>query len=168
MISLISRIENPSPWDYLGMKLFDVLGGAAKAVLRSRDEHCPPHVHVGHKGEGWEAKIRFSYVDDSVSLMEVYPMRGRPSVATINAVMAEVRADLAICRSAWSAVVGDLDLVNRWFDVPAQGKVALLARRTKEAKRVRSASYDAGRDIVTLRFEDGSSHMMKAGTGEVE
>lgn len=82
--------------------------------------------------------------------------------------MAGVRAGLATCRSEWSAAIGDIDLANRWFDVTAQGKVTLLARKTKGARRVRMASYDAGKDIVTLRFEDGSSHAMKAGTGEVE
>lgn len=67
------------------MKLFDVLGGTVGVFLRTRGEYCPPHVHIGNRGEGWEARIQFSYVDDAVSVMEVYPVRGKPSIATLNA-----------------------------------------------------------------------------------
>jgi hypothetical protein len=75
------------------MKLFAVLNGTAKVFLKTRDEHCPPHVHIGHRGEGWEAKIGFSYIDDTVSVMEIYPSRGRPTLATMNAAMAEIVAN---------------------------------------------------------------------------
>lgn len=151
------------------MKLFDVLGGTAKVFLRTRDEHCPPHVHIGHKGEGWEARIQFSYVDDVVSVMEIYPARGKPGIATLNAVLAEIQAALAICRCKWLMVVPDMDLNNKWVQITgANRKGKLLTRKAKGAVQVRTASYDAETRVVTLRMRDGSEHEMVAGTGVVE
>ncbi len=150
------------------MKLFEVLNGTAKVFLKTRDEHCPPHVHIGHRGEGWEAKIGFSYVDDTVSVMEIYPSRGRPTLATMNAAMAEIVANLTDCRSKWLKVVPDLDLNNKWVQISADGKVRLLRQKTKKAVRIQSASYDPGTCVVTLRMQDGFEHKVVAGSGEVE
>lgn len=150
------------------MKLFPVLDGAAKAYLRTRDEHCPPHVHIGHKGQGWEAKIGFSYVSDQVTVMEVYSAQGRPTTATLNAVLAEVSANLLRCREKWPQVVPDLHLDNRWVMVAKDGKVKLLQEYKPGARQIHTAEYAPAQNQVTLVMKDGSRHQFEAGTGEVE
>ena len=38
------------------------------------DDHCPAHVHARHRGEGWIARVRFSYLDSSVELVSIAPV----------------------------------------------------------------------------------------------
>ena len=40
-------------------------------VIRTRDEHCEPHVHAFHTGQGWELRVFFSYVSDEIIGVEL-------------------------------------------------------------------------------------------------
>jgi len=43
------------------------------AVYVFADDHCPPHVHARHRGDGWIARVRFSYVSRALELMSIAP-----------------------------------------------------------------------------------------------
>jgi hypothetical protein len=66
-------------------KVLDIATMGAKVYVRSRD-HCPPHVHVTHAGEGWEARLAFSYLDASIRLLDVVPLARAPRLAVLNTV----------------------------------------------------------------------------------
>ena len=50
--------------------------GLRVAVL-TRDEHCPPHVHVD--GMSWNARFVFSFWNNGVSLWDVTPAKNQPN-----------------------------------------------------------------------------------------
>lgn len=50
------------------------------AVL-TRNEHCPPHVHVG--SPQWEARFEFSFWHNGVRLWDVVPLQEQPNVALL-------------------------------------------------------------------------------------
>lgn len=54
--------------------------GLVVAVL-TRNEHCPPHVHVGT--DDWDARFEFSFWHDGVRLWDVLPAQNMPSVALL-------------------------------------------------------------------------------------
>jgi hypothetical protein len=48
--------------------------GLQMAVL-TRNEHCPPHVHVG--SVDWEARFEFSFWHNGVRLWDVVPVKNK-------------------------------------------------------------------------------------------
>ena len=55
-------------------KLYDS-GTGARVVIVSAD-HCPPHVHAVHKGEGWVVKLWSSFGSADVRTLEIAPTEG--------------------------------------------------------------------------------------------
>jgi hypothetical protein len=55
--------------------------GLLMAVL-TRNEHCPPHVHVG--SAQWEARFEFSFSHNGVRLWNVVPVHKQPTVAVFD------------------------------------------------------------------------------------
>jgi hypothetical protein len=60
------------------------------AVYVFSDDHCPPHVHARHRGDGWIARVRFSYLSGSVELMSVAPLKNYPLQRTMNRLLADI------------------------------------------------------------------------------
>lgn len=48
------------------------------AIYVFADDHCPPHVHARHRGDGWVARVRFSYVGSAVELISIAPLKNVP------------------------------------------------------------------------------------------
>jgi hypothetical protein len=68
------------------------------AVYVFSDDHCPPHVHARHRGDGWIARVRFSYLSSQVELMSVAPLKNYPVQRTVNRLLADVEAGAPTCR----------------------------------------------------------------------
>ena len=66
------------------------------AVL-TRNEHCPPHVHVG--SADWEARFEFSFWHNGVRLWDVVPVKNQPSVTVLEGLRQALKNDLKL-RSA--------------------------------------------------------------------
>lgn len=77
--------------------------GTGAAVYVFSDDHCPPHVHARHRGEGWIARVRFSYLDHAVELMSIAPVKSSPLQRTVNRLLADIKAGLPACRRSWWA-----------------------------------------------------------------
>jgi len=134
--------------------LFDVSGVSAEVVIRTRD-HCPPHVHVLCRPEGWEAKVAFSFLDDSVALMElVVSRRGRdPGFAVVNLVKRAVRAERSRCREKWWRIYETTCLENKWLTSgPA---IALVALKRADAKQIQFARYNPVNLKLQIGFKSG-------------
>jgi len=50
------------------------------------DDHCPAHIHARHRGEGWIARVRFSYaLVSTVELISIIPVKNVPLQRVVNA-----------------------------------------------------------------------------------
>ncbi len=102
--------------------------GTGAAIYVFSDEHCPPHVHARHRGDGWIARVRFSFVNASVELMSIAPLKNSPLQRTMNRLLADIGAGLPACRRGWWMTC----LINRWAAVPAVGTGRAFARSRGE------------------------------------
>ena len=97
------------------MKLFQVPRTGLYVELRTRDEHCPPHVHVENEEVPWEARLAFSFIGNAVRLMDVDPIEDAPSTRTIDRIKAAIASNLPKCRAEWWTRVGTCCVDNRWM-----------------------------------------------------
>lgn len=74
--------------------------GTGASVYVFANDHCPPHVHARHRGEGWVARVGFSYVTDAVHLISVVPQRNVPPGRMLGLLLDDVAGELAGCRRA--------------------------------------------------------------------
>ena len=65
------------------------------------DDHCPPHVHGRHRGDGWIARVRFSFVSSAVELLSIAPLKNSPLQRTVNRLLNDIEAELLSCRRTW-------------------------------------------------------------------
>jgi hypothetical protein len=149
------------------VKLFRVPRTGLHVELRTRDEHCPPHLHVENEEVPWEARLAFSFVSDVVRLMDIDPIEHAPGTRTIDRIKAAIAANLPKCRAEWWAKVGTCCLDNRWVCVSQDGTVTVLARREKGAIQIGTVTYEPRTGAMMLTMKDGARTAMKAGA-EVE
>ena len=88
------------------VKLFSVPRTGLYVELRTRGEHCPPHVHVGNEEVPWEARLAVSFVSDVIRLMDVDPIGDAPSMRTIDQIKAAIGNNLPTRRAEWWIKVG--------------------------------------------------------------
>lgn len=110
------------------MKLFPVPRSGLYVELRTRDEHCPPHVHVENEEVLWEARLAFSFVSDEIRLMDVDPVEDAPTTRTIDRIKSAIAVNLPTCRAAWWAMAGTCCLDNRWSRLAPDGRVTVPPR----------------------------------------
>ena len=124
------------------MKLFSLPRTGLHVELRTRDEHCPPHVHVENEEVPWEARLAFSFVSDVIRLMDVDPIGDAPRTRTIDRIKAAIVNNLPTCRAEWWIKVGRCCLDNRWVRVSRDGALTVLTRRDAGAVQIGRASYE--------------------------
>ena len=147
------------------MKLFQVPRTGLYVELRTRDEHCPPHVHVENEEVPWEARLAFSFIDNAVRLMDVDPIEDAPNTRTIDRIKVAIAANLPQCRAEWWARVGTCCIDNRWVLASSAGAVTVLAKRGTGAVQIGRAIHEPSAGQVTLFLKDGTSLAVKAGAG---
>ena len=121
------------------------------------DDHCPPHVHARHRGDGWIARVRFSFVISAVELLSVAPLRNSPLQRTVNRLLDDIEAELPACRRTWWATRQTTCLANQWAVVPAPGTIELLPEPKANAKQIAEATYDPEQERLRVTFEDGTT-----------
>jgi hypothetical protein len=84
------------------------------AIYVFADDHCPPHVHARHRGEGWIARLRFSFISAAVELISIAPPKNVPLRRVVNRLLDDVRTRLADCRRAWWTTGRTTCLENQW------------------------------------------------------
>lgn len=74
--------------------------GLMVAIL-TRNEHCPPHVHVGNAE--WDARFQFSFWHDSVHLWDVTPAQNAPKAALLEELRQAIKQSgtLRNARECW-------------------------------------------------------------------
>lgn len=146
------------------MRLFPVPRTGLHVELLLRDEHPPPHLHVEDEEVPWEARFGFSYVTDTVRIMDIDPVEAKPSRKVLDRIRAAITANLARCREEWWNRIGTCGLDNRWMLV-TEGRVTLLAGAEEGAVQVRTVRYDPARQELTFVMPDGTTHVTGAGKG---
>jgi len=111
------------------------------AVL-TRNEHCPPHVHVG--SADWEARFEFSFWHNGVRLLDVVPVKNQPSVAVLEGLRQDLKKPqhLRRARTCWWQSLQAVCLVNQMWDAQAQEVVSPQDKRPG-AVLIQTAAFDA-------------------------
>lgn len=127
---------------------------ATRAVIYVfAEDHCPPHVHARHGGEGWIARVRFSYVSSAVELISIAPLKNVPLQRVVNRLLHDIQARLADCRRAWWTTRRTACLANQWA-VAREGRIELRSERTPDAKQIADVSYNPEAERLHVTFRD--------------
>jgi hypothetical protein len=115
--------------------------GLVIAIL-TRNEHCPPHVHVGTAQ--WEARFEFSFWHNSISLWDVVPAKNAPTVTLLEELRQVLKQapNLKQARALWWMSRQTLCLENQMWDLEQHEVVSPKVRRA-QALSIQSANFDA-------------------------
>jgi hypothetical protein len=135
--------------------------GTGAGIYVFSDDHCPAHVHARQRGDGWIARVRFSYLDSAVELISIAPVKNVPLQRVVNRLLSDVRARLPDCRRSWWSTRGTTCLANQWAMVSKAGNVELLSKLVPNAKQIAKAEYEPANEQVRLIFRDGTRVQVK-------
>jgi hypothetical protein len=125
------------------------------------DDHCPPHVHAHHRGDGWIARVRFSYLGSTVELISIAPVKNVPLQRVVNHLLSDVQVRLPDCRRSWWLTRRTTCLANQWAVVREPGRIELLSKPAPGAKQIAEAEYDPASRQVHLIFRDGTTEQVR-------
>jgi len=113
----------------------------------------------------WEARFAFSFVSDTVILMDIDPIEEAPNSRTINRIKVAIAANLATCRAVWWEKIGTCCLDRRWMRA-ANATVTILPRRERGSIQIHTARYSPeANHTLTLILQDGTTLTIQAGQG---
>lgn len=129
--------------------------GLLIAVL-TRNEHCPPHVHVGT--DKWEARFEFSFWHNGVRLLDVVPVKNQPIVAVLEDLRQTLKqpVNLRRAREIWWGCRQTVCLVNQLWNIETDEIVSTQYRRL-DARVIEAAHFDAQRYKTVLQLAGQSS-----------
>jgi hypothetical protein len=136
--------------------------GIGAGVYVFSDDHCPPHVHARHRGDGWVARVRFSYVTSVVELVSIAPLKNIPLQRVVNQLLDDVQAHLTTCRRSWWEIRKTACLVNQWATIQKSGKIEISAADVAAAKQIAAAEYDPDLGRLDVIFRDGTAAELEA------
>ena len=134
--------------------------GTGAGIYVFSDDHCPAHVHARHRGEGWIARVRFSYLGNTVELTSIAPVKKVPLQRVVNRLLSDVQERLPDCRSSWWLTRRTTCLANQWAAVREPGKIGLLSKPAPGAKQIAEAEYDPANEQVHVTFHDGTTEQV--------
>lgn len=125
-------------------------------AILTRNEHCPPHVHVGT--DKWEARFEFSFWHNGVSLWDVVPEQNQPTVAVLESLRQAIKkpANLRRAREIWWNSLKRVCLVNQRWDTGADEVVSAKDQRPG-ACVIEAARFDAQAYKTVLQLAGHSS-----------
>lgn len=129
--------------------------GLVIAVL-TRNEHCPPHVHVGTAK--WDARFQFSFWHNGVRLWDVTPAQNEPNVSSLEELRQVLKqpTNLRRARELWWLGRQTLCLENQQWDIDAE-EVAGPKENRPEVRRIKAAWFDPQAYKTVLQLEGLSS-----------
>jgi hypothetical protein len=136
--------------------------GTGAGIYVFSDDHCPAHVHARHRGEGWIARVRFSYLGTTVELISIVPVKNVPLQRVVNRLLSDVQVRLPDCRRSWWLTRRTTCLVNQWAVARGPGRIDLISKPAPSAKQIAEAEYDPASERVHLIFQDGTTEQVKS------
>jgi hypothetical protein len=82
-----------------------------RIAVFTRDEHCPPHVHVD--GDTWTARFKFTFWHNGVELWDIDPAGSIISSKHQAGLISVIKQSLPRARDCWWRAVGDVCLINK-------------------------------------------------------
>jgi len=135
--------------------------GTGAGIYVFSDDHCPAHVHARHRGEGWIARVRFSYLSNAVELISIVPVKNVPLQRVVNRLLSDVQVRLPDCRRSWWLTRRTTCLANQWAIVRGPGRIELLSKPAPRARQIAEAEYDPANEQVQVIFQDGTTEQVK-------
>jgi hypothetical protein len=108
----------------------------------TRDEHCPPHVHVGTSR--WDARFLFSFWHNGVKLWDVTPSKNEPCFRVLEELRRVInrRDNLRKARDCWWRSRSTVCLENMEWSLRSDEVVSPLLDQPQTSKIVKG-TYDA-------------------------
>jgi len=125
-------------------------------VVLTRNEHCPPHVHVGTDKS--DARFQFSFWHNGIRLREVTPAQNEPNAAVLEELrqVLKLPRQLRRARELWWGSRRAVCLDNQQWDVTSEEVVSPKERRPG-AFDIVSAHFDAQGYRTLLQLAGQSS-----------
>jgi hypothetical protein len=103
-------------------------------------------VHVENRAVPWEARIRFSFVEDGdLAVLDIDPEENEPSAAVIRAVLKALSDQADLLRRRWWDTFATVGLDGKWVrDLPRkEGKpqFEVLKGAQKGAARIKGVKF---------------------------
>jgi len=127
-------------------------------------DHCEPHAHAFHKGERWEGKFEFSFLNNDVVDLGFQPPAIAPKHAVRHAIGNNIAANLKAYRDAWWNTYKCTCLDNKWIFLEG-GNICVLNKKPKKQQvwQILSSSYDVQSGQTTIECcEDSSGQITMA------
>ena len=120
-------------------------------VVLTRNEHCPPHVHVG--SDKWEARFEFSFWHNDVSLWDVTPVQNQPTKTVLEGLRQTLKkpVNLRRAREIWWDCLQSVCLINQRWD-GALNEVVDTAAGNPQSKLIQAASFDRTKYQTVLQL----------------
>lgn len=122
----------------------------------TRNEHCDPHVHAFHEGEGWELKIFFSFVSEAIGPIELEAGK-RPKRPVVQNCVDAILDNLDEARKQfWEATESrnlHCCLGNQYVRIDDDGYVVAAAKQSAGAMLVKTARYVASSKALEFTVE---------------
>lgn len=124
--------------------------GLEIAVL-TRNEHCPPHVHVGT--DKWDARFQFSFWHNGVRLWDVRPAQNEPNAAVLEELRQVLKLPVHLhrARELWWSSRQSVCLENQQWDMVSEEVISPKARRAG-ALAIISSRFDAQSNRTILQL----------------
>jgi hypothetical protein len=136
----------------------------ARVIIASND-HCPPHVHAGHKEEGWVIRLWFSFTSDDVGVLSIAPTEHAVRRRQLNQICDELAAELIACRELWWNTQKTTCVDGMWALRVPPNDVTVLNERQAGAGRLTSATYDPRTRMTEVTLADGTRGFVGRGEG---
>jgi hypothetical protein len=105
--------------------------------------------------------VRFSYLDSSVELVSIAPVKNVPLQRVVNRLLSDVQLRLPDCRRGWWLTRRTTCLANQWAVVGDLGRIELRSKPAPSAKQIAEAEYDPANEQVHVIFLDGTTAQVK-------
>jgi hypothetical protein len=124
--------------------------GLVIAIL-IRDEHCPPHAHVGTSE--WDARFKFSFWHNGVQLWDVVTTKKMPSTQLLEELRQVLMQGLNLkkARTHWWTSRNTVCLDNQQWDTAKQ-EVVSPKEKCPGALGIQSGSFDELRNRTVLKL----------------
>ncbi len=125
------------------------------AVL-TRNEHCPPHVHVG--SAEWDARFEFSFWHDGVRLWDVVPVKNKPSINVLEGLRQALKKPdhLRLARTYWWQACQAVCMVNQMWEESTQ-QIAFTKDKRPGVFLIQTAIFDAQNYKTVLQLKGVNS-----------
>ena len=124
----------------------------------TRDEHCPPHVHVG--GDDWIARFKFSFWHDDVCLWDVTPAKNKPREALLENLRQTLLkpANLRKARELWWSTLRAVCLDHLMWQPDTQDVVSPNSAG-RGARKIAKARFDVDEYKTVLELDGDAGNV---------